>query len=686
MPKDLWNAVEAAGDDNLDSLVYRSQLLGTDRAIVNIYGGNTSAKLESTDHLGRGVEVLWVKGSGSDLATIGSSGFAALRLDEILPLFERSQMSDEEMTWYLERCIFEPGRPRQSIETLLHVFIPAKHVDHTHPDAVISLASSPRGRQVVHEIYGKRAAWAEYVRPGFALSKEIGRLVRNDPDVECVVMAKHGLVTWGDTSEEAYHNTVRIIDEAERYLAAVPDKVIFGPVTVRAPEPKDRNRILTGILPILRGAMSTEKSVVLNVDLGSEILNFVNGSRAPGLSQIGAACPDHLVHTKRLPLFITWNPSDGADSLKRQVLEQVDEYTDAYRDYFNIHHSEGDHMSQPTPRVILIPGLGMITAGPHAFAAEVSRQLYRRAIEAMRGAVKLGGFSSLTPQESFAVEYWPLELYKLSLRPPQKILDGKVALITGGASGIGRATAYLLAFHGAHVAVADIDLVGAKVVAEDIVQRYGFGRAIAIGFDVADENQVMEGFAKCILTYGGLDIVINNAGISSSAPIEHTTLEMWDTTFDVLAKGYFLVAREAFRIWKEQATGGNLIVIASKNSVAAGRSAAAYSAAKAAELHLARCLAEEGGSQGIRVNSILPDAVLRGSKIWSSSWRGGRAKAYGIPPEQLEEHYRQRTTLQVNVYPEDVAEAALFFASPASSKTTGGLLTVDGGISAAYAR
>ncbi len=690
MPKNLWNDNDAPDSDGLESLAYRSRLLGSDRSVVNIFGGNTSTKSLETDHLGREIQVLYVKGSGSDIANITGRGFAALKLEEVLPLFIRASMTDEEMTAYLERTQFDVGRPRQSIETLLHAFVPAKHVDHTHPDAIISLACSPNGREVMTEIYGERAAWVDYIRPGFTLSQQIGAAVRDNPSLECVVMGKHGLVTWGATSKESYETTIRILNEAEAYLATKKLEHPFGARVVAALGEAERSSLLVKLLPVLRGAMSGSRAAVLSVDSSPETLEFVGGADAAALSQVGAACPDHLVHTKRIPLFLDWTPSDGETALLEAARQGVAGFTEAYTAYFEGNKSDGDVMFTANPRVVLIPGIGMVTSGADANGAEVSKQLYRRAIEVMRGAVSLGGFVSLTPEESYAIEYWPLELYKLSLKPAPKPLEGKVALVTGAASGIGKAIAHKFALEGAHVVIADLNLEGAQSVADEIVAARGFRRSQAVSMNVTAEDQVQAAFQCAILEYGGVDLVVNNAGIASSAPIEETSLEMWNKNQSILSTGYFLVAREAFRLMKAQGRiageGGNLVFVCSKNSLAAGKNAAAYSAAKAAELHLARCLAEEGGAAGIRVNSVLPDAVLSGSAIWSGTWREERARSYGIRPDELEEFYRKRTTLRVNVYPEDIANAAFYFASPAAAKTTGGVLTVDGGVPTAYVR
>lgn len=685
MPKNLWDDSRAAGLDALDLLVYRSNLLGADRAVCNIYGGNTGSKTIEKDFRGQPVRTLWVKGSGSDLATMGRRDFAGLRMDDIEPLLERDSMSDEEMTAYLSQCLIALNLPRQSIETLLHGFIPAAHTDHTHPDAVISLACSPNGKQWMREIYGDRATWVDYIRPGFALSKQIGLAVRNNPQIECVVMGKHGLVTWGDEPKDTYTHTIAIIQAAQDFIAdRAKAKRVFGPVSPSQLNAAGRREIADAIMPTLRGAAGIPRSI-LRFDDSPDVLDFVNSAQARQLAAVGAACPDHLVHTKRVPMFVDWN-GQSLQSLVSSLPEEMADYVENYKKYFEENKAEGDKMFHPAPRVVLIPQVGMITTGKDAQLAQVSADLYHRALNVMGGSQALDEFDSLTPAESYGVEYWPLELYKLSLRPPDRELAGRVAFITGAASGIGRAAAYRLAQEGAHVVIADLNLEGAQEVAAEITKRFGFKRGLAVQCNVTDEAQVVHAFRETVHAYGGVDIVVNNAGLASSYAVTDTTLAEWNKLFDVLAKGYFLVAREAFKVWQQQRLGGSLIFVASKNGLIASKNASAYNAAKAAEIHLARSLAEEGGAMGVRVNIVNPDAVLQGSSIWDAGWRDARAKGMGIEPDQLEEAYRQRTTLKVNVYPQDLAEAILFFASDRSSKTTGGMLNVDGGLVAAYVR
>ena len=687
MPKNLWNEKEAGQLPELGGLVYRSNLLGSDRRVVNIYGGNTSAKIMETDHLGRSMEVLWVKGSGSDVADITEQGFAGLRLAEITPLIARQAMSDEEMVAYLSHCTHALNRPRQSIETLLHAFTPARHVDHTHPDAVISLACASGGQELCQELWGERAVWVDYTRPGFTLSKWIAQGIRANPKADLVVMGKHGLLTWGETSQECYQQSIRVIQEAEDFIySRRQGRVIFPGSSVPALAAEERRQVLARVLPELRGAVSKERPAILQVDDSPEVLAFTGSAGADKLSQVGAACPDHLVHTKRLPLFVDWRPAEGEKALSARLAAGIETFVATYNAYFAAFSHAGDKIGDPYPRVILIPGIGMVTTGADAQAADVSRQLYQRAIQVMQGSQSLSQFVSLDPQEAYDIEYWPLELYKLTVKPPPRELAGRVAVVTGGASGIGRATARRLAQDGAHVAIFDINLEGAQAVAEEIDKSQGFRRAMAVHCDVTDEAAVSEAFEQVVLAYGGVDIVVSNAGIAISAPIEEVRLADWDRTMDILAKGYFLVSREAFRVWIQQQMGGSLVYVASKNSVVAAKNASVYGAAKAAELQMARCLAEEGGEHGIRVNVVMPDAVIHGSSIWDQGWRQARAAGYGIKPEELEEFYRQRTTLKVNVYPENIAEAISFLAGPRASRTTGGVLTVDGGVMAAYMR
>ncbi|QKS69758.1 bifunctional aldolase/short-chain dehydrogenase [Paenalkalicoccus suaedae] len=689
MVKNLWNTQdEASLSTGLDELVYRSNLIGTDRAVCNFGGGNTSMKTTEKDFRGRDIEVMWVKGSGSDLATLKHHNFTGLNLTDILPLQDKEDMSDEDMVNYLSHCMIDSKHPRASIETLLHAFLPYKNVDHTHPDAIISICCADNGQEIAKDIFGDRFVWVPYIRPGFKLSKMIADGVKANPNAELVLMEKHGLVVWGDTAKESYYKTIDVINEAEAYIKkAAEQKQTFGGVKYSSLSEDQRKESLSAVLPHLRGQVFEEKAMILTYDDNTEILSFVNSQHAENLSQVGAACPDHLVHTKRTPLFIDWDPSSqSTDELKQLITDKVASYKNEYREYFERNKNEGDIMFEPSPRVILIPGIGMINTGKDLKMANVSGALYNRAVQVMKGATALGEFVSLNENESYEIEYWPLELYKLSLAPAEAEFSRKVALVTGGAGGIGSETCKLYAEGGAHVVVTDLNLQGAEHVAKEINQQYGDKQAIALKMDVTKEEDIQAAYKEAILQYGGVDMIVNNAGLATSNPIEETTLKEWQLNMDVLGTGYFLVGREAFKLMKEQGTGGSMVFVGSKNSVYAGRNASAYSSVKALETHLARCLAAEGGQYGIRVNSVLPDAVLQGSAIWNSSWKEERAAAYGIEPDELEDHYRKRTALLVNILPKDIAESIAFLSSSKAAKTTGCMITVDGGVPAAFTR
>lgn len=689
MVQSRWNQEEASKQQpGVDELVYRSNRIGSDRSVCNWGGGNTSLKTVEKDFRGRDVEVMWVKGSGSDLASMKAQHFTGLRLEDIKPLIEREEMPDEEMVAYLSHCMMDSKHPRASIETLLHAFLPYPHVDHTHPDAIISLCCADNGKEIAKEIYGDTFVWVPYIRPGFTLSKMIAEGVKHNPNAQLVLMEKHGLVTWGETSEACYNQTIAMIQKAEAYInARIQEPQVFGGSRVETLPEETRKAILAEVMPVIRGAVSDGKKMICTYDDGDDVLQFVNSQHAKELSQVGAACPDHLVHTKRVPLFVDWTPTaDGAASLKEAVRAGIEAYKEEYQAYFDRNKHDGDIMFEAAPRVILIPGIGMVNTGKSVAMAGVSGALYHRAIAVMRGSTALGEFVSLNENESYNVEYWPLELYKLTLAPAEAEFSRKIAFITGGAGGIGSETARRFVSEGAHVVLADLNLEGAEKVAAEINAQYGEGRAKAVKMDVTSEEMVIAAMGETARAYGGVDIIVNNAGLATSSPFDETSLKEWNLNMNVLGTGYFLVAREAFKQMKEQGLGGSMIFVASKNSVYAGKNVTAYSSVKALEAHLARCIAAEGGEHGIRVNTILPDAILQGSAIWNSGWRNERAAAYGIEPDQLEEHYRKRTTLLVNIYPKDVAEGIAFFASSKAEKTTGCMLTIDGGVPAAFTR
>ncbi len=685
MLENLWSDAEAAKKGTgYEELVYRANILGQDPSVTNWKGGNISGKYTEKDFDGQPARVLRVKGSGSDLKTAVREDFVGVRHDPVMRLIDRKEMSDEDMVGYLGHCLTDIPSKRPSIETLLHSFLPFEHVDHTHADYALWFAALEGGRKLAEDLFQEELVWVDYHRPGFFLAKTVSEAVKRNPKATCVILAKHGLITWGRTSKECYHSTLAVL---MKFDAAVQKRLtttkVFGGARCETLPPEKRREILAGVLPAVRGAAGALRPAVLHVDDSPAVLEFVNGAAARDLAGVGAACPDHLVSTKVVPYFAAWDPKSGTGaSLREELVAAAAKYRGEYEAYFARHNrNEKMKMDDPFPRILLVPGLGMITTGKSKETAIAASWLYHRAITVMKGASAQGKFVSLTEEESFNIEYWPLERYKLTTLPPDKELTGKVALVTGSASGIGRATAERLAAEGAHLVVADINAEGAEKAAREI----GRG-AIAAPMDVTSEASVVEGFRKAVLEFGGVDIVVANAGIARAFPVEDHPLDEWNRLHGILTTGYFLTAREAFRVWKAQGRGGNLVFVVSKNAMVAGKNNAAYSSAKAAELHLARCLAEEGGPSGIRVNVVNPDAVLAKSSIWTREWRAERARDYGIKPEELEEFYKKRTTLKVHIYAEDIAEAVYFFVSNRSSKCTGNLLNVDGGVPAAYPR
>ncbi len=686
-------SVESRWDDDaardlapLDLLVYASRLIGAEPSLALWGGGNTSLKLAEADLRGRPIRVLRVKGSGSDLKSVTRRDFPGVRLDDVLPLLERTELGDQEMVDYLLRCLQEPGSPRPSIETLLHAFLPFEAVIHTHADAVVALTNTQHGHEVVTALYGKEVVSLPYRRPGFRLSREVAEAVRAHPEARGVVLEKHGLLTWGTTLKEAYLGTIDLVTRAEaRVREAACGRVAVAPA-VPVPDPATRRAVARAVAPVLRGLLGRDRRVILRFDDSADVLALVSAPEAPELTQVGPATPDHTLYTRRLPCFVPLADPRSPEAVAAAVRVAVERFAREYTAYFEAHRVEGARLVDPCPRVVLLPGLGMFAAGRDARTADIVAEIYRHTAWVLRAASAIGRYVSLSAAEAFEVEYWPLELYKLAQAPPEPELARRIALVTGGARGIGRAVARRLAAAGAHVAVADLDEAGAARAAGEIEAEVGPGRAMAIAMDVSSETAVRTGVEAVVEAWGGLDIVVSNAGVAPAAPIDETRLEDWERSVAVNATGHFLVTREALRVLKAQGLGGSLVYVATKNVLAPGQGLAAYSAAKAAEAQLARVAAIEGGPHGIRANVVNPDAVFRDSGLWSDEVRRERARAQGIPVEALEAFYRSRNLLGVSVLPEDVAEAVLFLASDRSAKTTGAMLPVDGGLREAFPR
>ena len=682
-----WNDAEAVALEGVDLLVYASRLIGAEPSLVVWGGGNTSVKVVESDHRGRAIPVLRVKGSGSDLKSIQRKDFPGVRMDDIRALLDRQDMSDEEMVAYLAHALQEPGGVRPSIETLLHGFVDAYAVVHTHADAVVSLTNNDRAGDVLAGVYGKDVVALDYRRPGFKISRDVADAIAAAPQARALLLAKHGTITWGATVREAYEATVELITRAEDAIAERRrGRRAFGGPRVPVVEPAARRASALELLPRLRGNLSRERRVIVRYDDAPAVLEFVSSVEAPAASQAGPATPDHTIYTKRRPCFVPLDdPADPASAWVT-VERALDAFARDYTAYVDAHRGPGVELLDPRPRVVLVPGLGMFTAGRDARTAGIVDDIYHHTIDVIGNASAFGRYVSLSAKDAFDVEYWPLELYKLSLAPPDKELACRVALVTGGGSGIGRAVAHRLAAEGAHVAIGDVDADSARRVADEVTRAAGAGRALGLAMDVTSEASVRAAFEETVLAWGGLDVLVSNAGIAHSAPVDRMALADWERSFAVNATGHFLVAREAMRVLIRQGIGGALVFVATKNVMSPGKDFAAYSAAKAAEAQLGKVLALEGAPHGIRSNIVNPDAVFQDSRLWSEEIRRERAAAQDITVEQLEDFYRRRNLLGARILPEDVAEAVLFLATDRSAKTTGCTLTVDGGVKDAFPR
>jgi rhamnulose-1-phosphate aldolase/alcohol dehydrogenase len=685
VPKSRWDEAEASGKSPAELLLYRSNLLGSDLTVTNFGGGNTSAKLTETDPLtGDDVEVLWVKGSGGDIGSMKLEGFSTLYQTKLLGLEAHysGPADDDKMVGYLPHCTFNLNTRAASIDTPLHSLLPFAHVDHVHPDAIIALAASSGGEAATREIWGGKIGWLPWKRPGYTLGVQLRDYVAANPQVEGVMLAGHGIICWADSAKASYDHTVQLIADAAHYLnAKLADKPAFGgPVVSTNPH---RAVCAANLMPRLRSYMTGARSKVGHFSDDAEALEFVNSLRLETLAGLGTSCPDHFLRTKIRPL--TLDPARLGDDAYLE--EMISDFRDSYSAYYDrCKRANSPAMRDANPIVILVPGVGRMTFAADKTTARLAGEFYGNAINVMRGAEAIGDYIALDEQEAFDIEYWLLEEAKLQRMPAPKPLVGKVALVTGGAGGIGAATAARLMAEGACVMLVDRNADALDDVRNGFARQYGKDVIRSAVCDVTDEAQVSDAFAECTREFGGLDILVANAGIASSAPIEETTVELWRKNYDVLAEGYFLTARAAFPLMKANG-GGAIVFIGSKNGIAAATNASAYASAKAASLHLARCLALEGAPWGIRVNTVNPDAVIRGSKIWDGDWRKERAGAHGIDSgKELEEHYRKRSMLGRDVLPEDVAEAVYFLASDASAKSTGNMINVDAGNAQAFVR
>jgi rhamnulose-1-phosphate aldolase/alcohol dehydrogenase len=680
----LWDDTHAKSLDEPGLLLYRSNLLGADLRITNFGGGNTSAKVKHKDPLtGQDVEVLWVKGSGGDIGSMKLDGFATLYMDRLLSLKKLYTSLDQEdaMVHALNHCIFNLNPRAPSIDTCLHGYVPWPHVDHVHSDAVIAIAASADSEKLTREVFGDEMGYLPWQRPGIDLGIKLGNMATKNPKLVGVVLGSHGLFTWGKTSKACYDQTLRIINKAAAWLDKTVKRPVFKGEAVKALAAAERRKVAERLMPEIRGRISKTEHKAGHFTDAPEVLEFVNSKQMAELAPLGTSCPDHFLRTKIKPLVVP-HDADGA---------KLDAFLETYRKDYAAYYNRCKHANSPAMRdanavIYLVPQVGMLAFAKDRTTARLAAEFYINAINVMRGSAGVSTYKGLPEQEAFNIEYWLLEEAKLARMPKPKPLQGRVALVTGGASGIGLAIATKLLSEGACVTFADINADGLKQVADELGKTHGKDNVHTVVMDVTSEDAVVKGFEDTVVRFGGLDIVVNNAGIAITGAADETSLDVWNKQMAILGTGYFLVGREGFRILKRQCNGGSMIYIASKNGMVASPGTSAYGAMKAAEIHLARVLAAEGAPFGIRVNTVNPDAVLRGSKIMSENFRKERADALKIKPEDLDEHYRKRSLLQRSVYPEDIAEAVYWFASDASNKSTGNIINVDAGHLASFTR
>ncbi|OYO10841.1 bifunctional rhamnulose-1-phosphate aldolase/short-chain dehydrogenase [Enemella evansiae] len=670
-------------------LLARSNRLGSDPRNTNYAGGNTSAKGTETDPVtGADVELLWVKGSGGDLGTLQESGLAVLRLDRLrsLPKVYPGVEREDEMVAAFDYCLHGRGGAAPSIDTAMHGLVEAAHVDHLHPDAGIALATAADGERLTKEIFGDQVAWVPWRRPGFQLGLDIAKIKAENPAAKGVILGGHGITAWGDTSEEAEANSLMIIETAQRYIDEHGTDEPFGAPRsgFEALSAEQRRTRAAALAPLLRGIASTDRRMVGDFNDAPEVLEFLAGDQLDRLAELGTSCPDHFLRTKVKPLVLDLPVDAELDQVTTRLRELHEAYREDYRGYYERYATaDSPAMRGADPAIILIPGVGMFSYGKDKQTARVAGEFYRNAINVMRGAEAISTYTPIEESEKFRIEYWALEEAKLARMPKPRSHAGRIALVTGAASGIGRAIATRLAAEGACVVIADLDAEQARAAAAELG---GPDVAIGVGADVTNAAQVQAAVDETVLAFGGVDLVVNNAGLSISKPLLETSEGDWDTQHAVMAKGSFLIARAAARAMIEQGLGGDIVYISSKNAVFAGPNNIAYSAVKADQAHQVRLLAAELGEHGIRVNGINPDGVVRGSGIFAGGWGAKRAAVYGVPESELGAFYAQRTLLKREVLPEHVANAAAALTSEEFSHTTGLHVPVDAGVAAAFLR
>jgi rhamnulose-1-phosphate aldolase/alcohol dehydrogenase len=693
----LWDEKKAAEfrGDEVALLVYRSNLLGADLRLTNYGGGNTSCKAIAKDPLtGKDVEVMWVKGSGGDLGTLKKSGLAALYVDRLRSLKNvyRGIEHEDEMVELFNYCIFDLNSKAPSIDTPLHGFLPFKHIDHLHPDAAIAIAAAKDGKKITEELFNGTIGWVEWQRPGFDLGLKMKQCVDENPGIRGIMLGSHGLFTWGDTAYESYINTLEVIERCAQYLEDNYGKrrPAFGGQKMQSLSKKERLQKAAALAPVLRGFCSSQTKMIGHFTDDERVLEFINSNDLAKLAPMGTSCPDHFLRTKISPLVLNLTTDENVNSvaaIKEKLSPQFEAYRKMYADYYNsCKHPNSPAMRDANPVVILYPGVGMFTFAKDKQTARVASEFYINAINVMKGAEAISEYTSLPRQEAFNIEYWLLEEAKLQRMPKPKALSGEIALITGSAGGIGKAIAKKFAEEGACVVINDINEERMKGAMEEFQKQFGKDVAVSVVLDVTNNETIEKAFAETAVAFGGVDIIVNNAGISISKSIADHSIEDWDKLYDILVKGQFLVSKIGIEIMRKQNIGGDIINIVSKNSVVAGPNNAGYGSAKAAQAHLSRLLAAELGTDKIRVNAVNPDAVIVDSNIWAGGWAEGRAKAYGIKVQELPAYYAKRTLLNETILPEDIANACFVFVGGLLNKSTGNILNIDGGVAAAFLR
>ncbi|MEV4777528.1 bifunctional rhamnulose-1-phosphate aldolase/short-chain dehydrogenase [Burkholderia sp. LMU1-1-1.1] len=687
----LWDDEAAAAMSEPELLLYRSNLLGSDLRITNFGGGNTSAKVKMADPLsGEQVEVLWVKGSGGDLGSIKLDGFSTLYMDKLNALKGRYRglALEDEMVAYLPHCTFNLNPRAASIDTPLHAYIARKHVDHMHPDAVIAIAACAGSQALTQKIFEGELGWLPWQRPGYDLGLKLEQVSKAQPNLKGIILEGHGLFTWGDTAKSCYETTLAIIKRAEEWLAANSKQPSFGGQAIEPLPAEQRSALAAKLMPLLRGKISRDEYKLGHFDDSAAVLEFVCSRDLQPLAALGTSCPDHFLRTKIRPFVIDFDPlKPDFDKLVAGLDQALEEYRAGYVAYYErCKHDNSPAVRDANPIIYLIPGVGMLSFAKDKATARIAGEFYVNAINVMRGANGVDTYVGLPEQEAFDIEYWLLEEAKLQRMPKPKSLAGRIALVTGGAGGIGQAVARQLLQEGACVMLTDIDPEALSQAHTDLVKSAGKDSVGSIVANITSEEAVESVLQAAALRFGGVDLLISNAGIASSAPLEDTTLEIWQRNQDILVTGYFLASRAAFRIMKQQGLGGSMVFVASKNGLVASAGASAYCTAKAAEIHLARCIALEGAPHGIRVNVVNPDAVIRGSRIWDGKWKQERAQSNKIEADDVEKFYRDRSMLKLSVLPEDIAEAVYFLASDKAGKSTGNILNVDAGNAGAFTR